>query len=250
MEKKHFLKQMDIHFKKKVIEEKNKVNDFKRDLKEKKAYYEWKRNIIEKNQKERGKRDREETLSSKYNKIDNMFLSKRDLVTNKKERYFRSVEQLQREIIKELQTKARKAERIRQERKKGRLKRIKFIKEKYEKTQKRLREDKKKEKERIDFAKKKAERCINYEMKMMKELEQADEIHQQIDHQFSGIGDVPFKPKPTIMELKFTGFQEEGSKIEIPEEEGSKDEEKIDEEAFSKILERDNEKWVSKFVGL
>lgn len=258
MERKHFLKQMDIHFKQKVIEEKTKVNQFKRDLREKKAYYEWKRKIIEKKQKERGKMDRETTLKNKYDKEDRMLLHKRKLVQQKKMRYFRSVEQLQREIIDDLQEKARKAEKIRQERKKGRLKKIKFVQDKYRRTKERIKKDNLKEKLRIQKEREKAKRCIDYENKMFLELDEADDIHQKIDNEFNEIGDVPIRPKPTIMELKFAGFEQSTSKMEIfddEELENSNDsstdgKNNVKKETFKKKKIKVDDDWTSKMLGL
>lgn len=259
MERKHFLKQMDIHFKQKIIEEKTKVNNFKRNLKEKKAYYEWKRKIIEKKQKERGKLDRESTLKSKYDKIDRMFIHKRKLVQQKKMRYFKSVEQLQREIIDDLQEKARKAEKIRQERKEGRLKKIKFVQDKYKRTKERIRKDKLKEELRIRKEREKAKRCLDYENKMFMELDEADDIHQKIDNEFNEIGDVPIRPKPTIMELKFAGFEQSKSKMEIFDDEmedsdGDSDaeggEKTAKKEKFKKKKVKVDDQWTSKMLGL
>lgn len=258
MEKKHFLKQMDIHFKKKVIDEKTKVNNFKKNLKEKKAYYEWKRKIIEKQQKERGKQDREKTKKNKREKVDGMLRRKRMRVLQKKNQYFRSVEQLQKETIKDLKRKAKKAEKIRRERKQGRLKRIQFVQNKYKKTKERIKADNLKEKERIDNERRRAMMYMNYEMKILRELQEADEIHEKVDNQFNDIGDVPIRPKPTIMDLKFNGFEQSQEKMDIFDDElENSDDSSLDRKRRNK---RNNfvkkkkvsvdDKWTSKMLGL
>ena len=215
MEKKHLLKNKDIVFKEKMIKERRSVDNFKRGLREKKAMYQWETAIIEKRQKIAGRRRRKKTIRNRDTRVKTMLEQKQRWVLEKKAKYFEDVERLQQEKIEDLVQKAKKAEKIREDRKLGRLKRIEFVKSRFQRTHQRLKEDIRDEQRKISSQRFKAEMCMQYEEKLANEIEEVDEKHQVIDDEFNQVGDVLVRPKSRIMAIEFGGFKRSHSKMDV-----------------------------------